>query len=131
MPAATETPVENPTVGPSVTSKLRDVVALTKPRITLMVLVTALGGIYLAPTRPSWSTIALALLGTALVVASANTLNCWLERDVDKFMTRTKDRPLPAGRLSASTALVFGLALGAGQTDALMRLTRGDDWNQP
>lgn len=94
-------------------STLGDMVALTKPRITLMVLVTALGGIFLAPTRPGWSVIALALLGTALVVSSANTLNCWLERDVDKHMTRTKNRPLPAGRLPAQTALVFGLALGA------------------
>lgn len=78
-----------------------------------MVLVTALGGIYLAPTRPTLSVTLYALLGTALIVGSANTLNCWLERDVDKHMTRTKNRPLPAGRLSPRTALVWGLLLGA------------------
>lgn len=94
-------------------SVLRDLVALTKPRITFMVLVTALGGIFLAPSRPDVLTILAALLGTALVVGSANTLNCWLERDVDRYMTRTKDRPLPAGRLAPTTALVFGLVLGA------------------
>jgi len=82
VPAETETPVENPVPGGSVTSKLKDIVALTKPRITLMVLVTALGGIFLAPSRPSWSVIALTLLGTALVVGSANTPNCGLRRAV-------------------------------------------------
>lgn len=98
---------------PSRGAWLRDLVALTKPRINVMVLVTALGGIYLAPERPSLAVTLCALLGTALVVGSANTLNCWLERDVDKHMTRTMNRPLPAGRLSPSTALVWGLLLGA------------------
>src|SRR6185369_3578507 len=45
--------------------------------------------------------------------SSANALNCWMERDLDVHMARTKNRPLPAGRLSASTALWFGLAMGA------------------
>lgn len=98
---------------PSRLAWIADLVALTKPRITFMVLVTTLGGLFLAPSRPSLGTILFALLGTALVVGSANTLNCWIERDVDKHMTRTKNRPLPAGRLSASTALVWGLLLGA------------------
>lgn len=90
-----------------------DLVALTKPRITFMVLVTTLGGIFLAPERPTLAVTLCALLGTALVVGSASTLNCWLERDVDKHMTRTMNRPLPAGRLSPTTALVWGLLLGA------------------
>jgi hypothetical protein len=54
----------------------------------------------------------LSLLGTVLVVSSANALNMWWERDVDARMGRTADRPLPSGRLSARDALVFGLALG-------------------
>lgn len=92
---------------------VRDLIALTKPRITLMVLITALGGLWLAPTRATAATIFFTLLGTALVVGSANTLNCWLERESDKYMQRTKNRPLPAGRLAANVALVFGLVLGA------------------
>lgn len=92
---------------------VRDLIALTKPRITFMVLVTTLGGLLLAPERPGLATILFALLGTSMVVGSANTLNCWLERDVDRHMTRTKNRPLPAGRLEGRTALVFGLVLGA------------------
>lgn len=90
---------------------LRDVVSLAKPRITLMVLITTAGGLALAGRVDFW-TAACTLLGTALVVGSANTLNCWLERDSDRLMTRTQNRPLPAGRLSPAIALMFGLTLG-------------------
>jgi protoheme IX farnesyltransferase len=90
---------------------IRDVVSLAKPRITLMVLITTAGGLLLAggvtPLKAFYT-----LLGTALVVGSANTLNCWLERDSDRLMARTKNRPLPAGRMAPSVALAFGLALG-------------------
>jgi protoheme IX farnesyltransferase len=51
------------------------------------------------------------MLGTALIVGSANALNMWWERDVDAHMARTRRRPLPAGRLSPDAALAFGLAL--------------------
>ena len=97
---------------------VRDLVALTKPRITLMVILTTGAGLWLATGRAGASALdplvaAMAILGTAMVVSSANALNCWMERDLDGHMARTKNRPLPAGRLSARTALVFGLALGA------------------
>lgn len=92
---------------------MRDLAALTKPRITIMVIVTTAGGIWLAPGELGWAQAVLTLLATAMVVASANTLNCWLERDIDKHMTRTRRRPLPAGRIEARHALYFGLALGA------------------
>jgi len=95
------------------TTLLRDLVALTKPRITLMVIITTAGGIWLAPSSLPWWSVLLTLLATAMVVGSANTLNCWLERDVDKHMARTKRRPLPAGRMEAKHALWLGVALGA------------------
>src|SRR5205085_8582477 len=66
-----------------------------------------------APARIPGALWLWTLLGTALVVGSANALNMWWERDVDGKMARTKDRPLPAGRLTANEALVFGLLLGA------------------
>lgn len=97
---------------------LADLITLTKPRITLMVVVTMLGGIWLAVHRlgraasPPAATLALAVLGTALVVGSANALNMYLERFSDRLMARTKNRPLPTGRLDANLALAFGLALG-------------------
>lgn len=90
---------------------IRDVVSLAKPRITLMVLITTAGGLALAG-GVDLRTAFLTLVGTALVVGSANTLNCWIERDSDRLMTRTQNRPLPAGRLSPNVALAFGLILG-------------------
>lgn len=94
-------------------STVADLVSLTKPRITLMVVLTAAGGMALAPGARSTVAVLLTLLATAMVVSAANTLNCWLERDVDKHMARTKNRPLPAGRLTARQALWLGLSLGA------------------
>jgi protoheme IX farnesyltransferase len=93
------------------TDTLRDVVSLAKPRITLMVLVTTAGGLALAGGVDA-RTALFTLLGTSLVVGSANTLNCWLERDIDRLMTRTQNRPLPTGRLSPQLARWFGLLLG-------------------
>ncbi len=97
----------------SFTATLRDLVALTKPRITLMVIITTLGGLWLAPGEVPMVTILATLVATAMVVGAANTLNCWLERDSDAFMARTKNRPLPSGRLDPRWALGLGLALGA------------------
>jgi heme o synthase len=95
-------------------AQVRDLIELTKPRITVMVLVTAAGAFALAP-RSGWSLyeLAMAMLGIVLIVSSANTLNCWLERESDGLMTRTKNRPLPAGRIRPEVALTFGLFLGA------------------
>jgi protoheme IX farnesyltransferase len=62
---------------------------------------------------------ALTLLGIALAAASANTLNAYLERDKDALMERTRERPLPSGRLSPRAALRFGLVLGVASTGLL------------
>ena len=93
-----------------------DLVALTKPRITIMVLATALGGAWLAARRAGVApakTVLLALLGTALIVGGANALNMYLERDTDALMERTRSRPLPAGRLAPGAALAVGFVLSA------------------
>lgn len=91
---------------------VRDVVELTKPRITTMVVFTTAMGLWLAPGSIGAARTALLLLGQALLVGSANTLNSWYERDVDGLMLRTRQRPLPAGRLDPWAA--FALALGCG-----------------
>jgi protoheme IX farnesyltransferase len=92
---------------------IRDFVALAKPRITTMVLITTAGGLFLAPTAPesplALSTILCALVGVTMIVAGANALNMYIERDIDRHMTRTKNRPLPAGRLTPRHALIFGV----------------------
>jgi protoheme IX farnesyltransferase len=93
-------------------SVARDLLALTKPRITAIVLATGATGLAMAPGTVARATAWVSLLATALIVASANALNMWWERDVDGLMTRTRRRPLPSGRLSADVALAFGLLLG-------------------
>jgi protoheme IX farnesyltransferase len=92
---------------------VRDYLVLTKPEIVAMTLLTAAAGIGLGPSPVPWSTWVAALAGTGLCVASADVLNMVLERDTDRLMVRTKDRPLPAGRMRPSTALAFGIGLGA------------------
>ena len=89
-----------------------DYVELTKPRITAMVVLTALVGFVMASPRPlSPVLLAAALIGTALVAAGASSLNMVLERDTDALMHRTRSRPLPAGRLRVAEAVGFGIAL--------------------
>ena len=88
---------------------MRDLIALVKPRITLLSVATAACGLWLAPGDPAARVIWTTLVGTLLLVGSANTLNMYLERDVDALMARTRRRPLPAGRMAPRVALVFGL----------------------
>ena len=95
---------------PSAADVLRSVVELGKPRITGLVVFTAAIGRLLAPVPPDPLRAAAVLAGTALLVASANTLNCWLERESDARMVRTRDRALPSGRIEPGTALAFGIA---------------------
>jgi protoheme IX farnesyltransferase len=92
---------------------LSDYLSLTKPRITMLMLLTALAGMYLAARGlPDWALVFFTLLGTGLASASASVLNCYFDRDIDALMTRTRTRPLPAGRLRPESALVFGALLG-------------------
>lgn len=92
--------------------RLADFVALAKPRITLMVLITAYGGVWLAQKTGAHLRglgLFFALAGITLIVSGANALNMYIEREVDAKMTRTRKRPLPAGRMSPRSALVFGI----------------------
>ncbi|HKC12911.1 MAG TPA: heme o synthase [Vicinamibacteria bacterium] len=89
-----------------------DFLELTKPRITLLVVFTALVGFVMASPGPvSAAALTPVLLGVALVAGGASALNMLLERDTDALMQRTRPRPLPAGRLRPAEALLFGLAL--------------------
>ena len=115
-PAMNET-VALQQAAPSAAISPRDLIALAKPRITLMVVITAAGGLWISRRAPSGSTplsptlVLSTLLGTALIVAGANALNMYAEREIDRRMDRTKNRPLPAGRMVPKVALWFGLAL--------------------
>lgn len=94
------------------TQRLRDFYELGKPSITNMNVLMVLGGMALAGVGADWRLIALTCLGTGLAVASANALNMVLEREGDKLMARTANRPLPRGRLSVAEAVAFGLITG-------------------
>ena len=99
---------------------LRTYADLTKPRLLPLVLFTGLPVFGMAAGGwPPLGFAALTLLGIALAAASANTLNAWIERDIDARMERTRERPLPSGRIAPPAALRFGLALGAASTAVL------------
>jgi protoheme IX farnesyltransferase len=92
---------------------LRDYLALTKPRILPMVIFTALPVFWMAGAGPAPVLAATILLGIVMAAAAANTLNCYVERDRDALMERTRSRPLPRAALRPAAALGFGLALAA------------------
>src|SRR5262245_58768638 len=100
-------------MGPAIAARLADYVALTKPRVSVLVLFTVGAGVLLAsaPLVPL-ALVFHAVCGTALVASGASALNQWLERCSDARMRRTHNRPLPAGRLQPVEVLAFGLLLG-------------------
>ena len=89
-----------------------DLMELVKARLSVLTVATAMAGFALG-VRDTWSWLLLAatLAGTALSAAGAAALNQWWERDFDARMKRTRDRPLPAGRMAASDALLTGTVL--------------------
>jgi heme o synthase len=93
---------------------LRDYVALTKPRLNFLVVATSAAGYYLGATgAPELLPMAIAVGGTALVAGGAAVLNQVYERDTDALMRRTRQRPLPDGRIAHGDARVFGIVLSA------------------
>jgi heme o synthase len=93
-------------------SRAADFFTLTKPRLNLLVLVTTLGGLYLAsPDGVATSLLVHTLVGTALVAGGAAALNQVWERDTDRLMRRTSGRPVPQGRLGINEGTWFGVLL--------------------
>lgn len=87
-------------------------VRLTKPRVIELLLVTTVPAMVLAANGlPALDLVVAVLAGGALAAGGANTINCWIERDRDQLMHRTRHRPLPAREIPPLPALVFGLAL--------------------
>ncbi len=78
-----------------------------------MVAATTAGGLWLAPGHAGRGLAALAILGVVMIVAGANALNMYIEREIDGRMRRTRDRPLPAGRMAPAFAMWFGVVLSA------------------
>lgn len=90
-------------------SSLQDLVDLGKPKLSALVISTAFLGLLMAPGKISFFTAFISILSTTGVVAGACALNSYLERDIDALMERTKNRPLPSGRIGEGLALWWGI----------------------
>jgi protoheme IX farnesyltransferase len=89
-----------------------DFIALTKPRVMMLAVYTALVGLSSAPVRLGPLTTLAAVLAIAAGAGAAGVLNMWYDADIDAIMSRTAMRPIPRGKVSRFEALVFGLVLG-------------------
>jgi protoheme IX farnesyltransferase len=93
-------------------ARLGAYVALTKPRIIELLLVTTVPAMMLAARGwPSLSLLLVTLLGGTLAAGAANVFNCYFDRDIDRLMHRTQKRPLPTGAITPRAALIFGAVL--------------------
>jgi heme o synthase len=93
---------------------MRDYIALTKPRITWLILMsTGVGYFFGAKSGWNFLTLLHTIIGTGLIASGTAALNQWYEREADAKMKRTQDRPLPAGRLVPRNALIFGSLISA------------------
>jgi protoheme IX farnesyltransferase len=95
---------------------MKHYIALTKPRITWLILMSTGVGYFFGLQREwsglnDWTLLIHTIIGTALIASGTAALNQWYEREADALMRRTAQRPLPAGKLSARRALWFGIAL--------------------
>lgn len=111
----TRAPLEG--VLPSIASPwavVKDYLQLTKPRILILLLITGYAGMWVAAGGPPPLGLSLvSMLGLGMSCGAANAINMWFDRDIDAIMTRTRKRPVPAGRLTAAKALAFGIITGA------------------
>lgn len=109
--------------------KLAAYVAVTKPRIMSLLLVTTLAALLIAarqhplPTLTLWRILAATIIGGMLASGGAAALNCYIDRDIDVVMTRTKRRAIPTGTLSPREVLLFGLSLTALSVAVLLAFT--------
>jgi protoheme IX farnesyltransferase len=88
-----------------------DFIALLKPRVMSLVVFTGIAGIVAAPGGLHPVLAAIAVLCIAVAAGAAGAINMWYDRDIDALMTRTRERPIPAGRMVPAEALAFGVVL--------------------
>src|SRR5450432_2879175 len=99
----------------SLKQTLSSYINLMKPHVTVLLLGTTVAAMAIAYRGlPSLGLVLATLLGGAMAAGSANSLNCYIDRDIDQIMGRTQRRSLPAGKVSARNALIFGIVLGIG-----------------
>jgi protoheme IX farnesyltransferase len=99
--------------GVSLTQTVRDYVALTKPRVVVLLEVTTVFAMVMAARGwPPTGLVVATVAGGWLAAGGAHAINCWFDRDIDASMGRTRTRPIPAGRVEPISALAFGVSLG-------------------
>ena len=109
-----------------VKARINDYVALTKPGILTLLLVTTLGAMLVAEKGfPSFGLVLVAMIGGTLTAGGANVINCYIDRDIDARMPRTRKRATADGRVSPASALGFGIALS---TAGVLLLGFGANW---
>ncbi len=114
-----------PTAAPEPRFSVRDYAILLKPRVMSLVVFTGCVGMLMAPMQVHVLTAAAAVLLIALGAGAAGAINMWYDRDIDRVMTRTMHRPLPAGRLRPTSALVFGVSLALASVAAMAAFVNG------
>jgi heme o synthase len=102
-------------------SLIRDLVALTKPRIISLLLVTTIAPMFVAGS-PSWTLVAAVFVGGYLMAGGANAVNMYMDRDIDDRMSRTRLRPIPSGRMQPREVLAFGVLLSTTATWLLAQM---------
>jgi protoheme IX farnesyltransferase len=102
-----------------------DFVALLKPRVMSLVVFTGFAGVIVAPGEIHPVIAAIAVLCIAIATGASGAINMWFEQDLDAKMDRTRNRPLPAGRMEPETALAFGVILAGG---SVMVMALGVNW---
>jgi protoheme IX farnesyltransferase len=120
---ATAIPLPRPQVPPRsrLVAHLSDLIALTKPRVMVLAVFTALVGLISAPSHPAPLLASVTMLAIAAGAGAAGVLNMWYDADIDAVMGRTAMRPIPRGKISRFEALVFGVVL-AGLAVAVLGL---------
>lgn len=99
-----------PLVSPSARQRVADLIALTKPKVQILLLLTTVTAMY-AAGNPSPLLVLATVIGGSLASGGASAINHWYDRDIDTLMSRTQDRPIPSGRMEPHVALWVGLWL--------------------
>jgi protoheme IX farnesyltransferase len=102
-------------VAPVKHSFASDLIALTKPRIISLLLITTVAPMFVAGT-PSWSAVMWVTIGGYLMAGGANAVNMYLDSDIDDVMARTKLRPIPSGRMTRRAVIAFGILIATAAT---------------
>src|SRR4051812_15108099 len=105
--------VDAAAAGPPIPGLVADLITLTKPRIISLLLVTTVAPMFITPAGlPPLSRVLWVVMGGYLMAGGANAINMWFDRDIDTRMTRTRQRPIAAGRITPGFGLAYGVALG-------------------